>query len=1515
MSFEKGGRADKQGNVYENRSLARILIRLLAEEITSVVVEPIGENTDICEFYTVGKDGIKTYYQCKGSNGMSDHWTPSDLQSHNLFSRIQTLLRSDPTCKFCFISPLYYGGLEDLCVRAKTYPSAESFLENALTNKNLRDAFNACEKYFHLNRNNENQLYELFSLLTRCEFLVRPNNSETIQDLNQLASLYFWGTAETARVLLENYVNDTASYGKVLTVSDVVNYLRDKGILSRIRMGDTRIAPVIARLNKSFFESYNAIRGNLFHRSSTDCLIEEIAAGRSIVLHGKAGTGKSGCIRELISYLESNQIDYLAIQLDKHVPENFADKYGESLGLPGSPVSCLSSMSGSKPCVLILDQLDALRWTATHSPTALDVCKEMIEQVRAINKHAGGHISVVFSVRTFDYENDVGIQSLFNEEKQEERESLWSEIKVARLTDDEVKQIVGDEYDKFTGRVKELIRVPSSLYVWLMLDSKRRLNQITSSQDMVHLWWSQIQDNYVSAGHDGNSLARCIEELVAAISSSASFSLPKAMFPKYTQELTILASCGVLRLENNKVSFVHQSFLDSFLLANDLSAIFTGRQDLLSLVLSWGTQMPLFRYRLSALFQNVAESNQALFSKQAKDFLESDQIHYYYKAAVFETIGQLTSPISVTLKLLDEFFEKTDWHSFILQTVYERHPVFIEHLAKQQEFDWLGEEGYPLLVSMRYYSPSFVASILRKMLEAGEASPEKAIAVLGTEIDAENEELFALRMELYESDSSFLSGIHFVNLERTQPDHIIQVLTCFLLNADTYGVQHTYIDDKERPKFCEENCSEIIRSLFDLLCNSAKNTPLSLHPRIDFKERYWLPRQYESSIARETVELVKTSLGILAKNDPEEALAYIEKAGSFQNGISNELALSTLLALSPDYSDSAIEWILNDFDNHILDCISNEYDYLATCKDILKKHSPSCSDAIFVRLEERICTWKGDREGFIRSYKYRIELNRIKGQEPAFWPAWGHLQKALLPFLDSSRIKPRTKDLIAVLNRNEWVHSDSYHAGLLSSPARSVVSTIHKNAVRLSDNTWLQIINSHVDEQHSKMREKDDGDYYYESTHWAFAQDLGSCVKSDPTRYAKLLLKFPQNCFSGYYTSVLYGLNDAETEKIDFSLLCDVIRHCAVIESNGIPTAIARIISERQEEDWPEDILFYLARTATGTLKPIGNERIFSSRDDAPFLSPEDMATAVLNCPRGAAVDTVGDLLISHPNLAETFAPLMETLTQDESDVIRFALVKCAAAYYEPNPSFSMRIFDTVIEKDLLAMCARHSFWLMRRDLRALEEQYFPYLKAACDSPNPMLAMRAAQMVCSTAILTSSEQVLDFLYSHPWSKETLDKICLEATYAFENEEYRTISQTILEHFLETDATSLNCINRLFHENRLDLQRDEHFVSQILKSRGDFDTINAFIDFIKKQDGELSSFAEIIKTAVESVDEGEKTWQKYRIEDGLVHAVIKLIDSATGDDELTDCCLDILDEIYRKRILTNSAVSKLLDGAE
>lgn len=58
MSLEPGGRSDKYGNKYENGYLAKLLLRLVNEKLTSVTVEPLGPNSDSVEFYTTQKDKV-----------------------------------------------------------------------------------------------------------------------------------------------------------------------------------------------------------------------------------------------------------------------------------------------------------------------------------------------------------------------------------------------------------------------------------------------------------------------------------------------------------------------------------------------------------------------------------------------------------------------------------------------------------------------------------------------------------------------------------------------------------------------------------------------------------------------------------------------------------------------------------------------------------------------------------------------------------------------------------------------------------------------------------------------------------------------------------------------------------------------------------------------------------------------------------------------------------------------------------------------------------------------------------------------------------------------------------------------------------------------------------------------------------------------------------------------------------------------------------------------------------------
>jgi hypothetical protein len=49
MSLERGGRADKYGNEYENQQLARLFLRLANEKLASIIVEPIDKTSDAYE--------------------------------------------------------------------------------------------------------------------------------------------------------------------------------------------------------------------------------------------------------------------------------------------------------------------------------------------------------------------------------------------------------------------------------------------------------------------------------------------------------------------------------------------------------------------------------------------------------------------------------------------------------------------------------------------------------------------------------------------------------------------------------------------------------------------------------------------------------------------------------------------------------------------------------------------------------------------------------------------------------------------------------------------------------------------------------------------------------------------------------------------------------------------------------------------------------------------------------------------------------------------------------------------------------------------------------------------------------------------------------------------------------------------------------------------------------------------------------------------------------------------------
>lgn len=79
MALEVGGRADKEGNQYENHFLGKHLLRLAEEKLKSIEVEPLGDEGQGVEYIAVKPDDTRIYYQCKAANAAKSYWSIIDF--------------------------------------------------------------------------------------------------------------------------------------------------------------------------------------------------------------------------------------------------------------------------------------------------------------------------------------------------------------------------------------------------------------------------------------------------------------------------------------------------------------------------------------------------------------------------------------------------------------------------------------------------------------------------------------------------------------------------------------------------------------------------------------------------------------------------------------------------------------------------------------------------------------------------------------------------------------------------------------------------------------------------------------------------------------------------------------------------------------------------------------------------------------------------------------------------------------------------------------------------------------------------------------------------------------------------------------------------------------------------------------------------------------------------------------------------------------------------------------------
>ena len=1509
MVLEQGGRADKGGNQYENRYLAKQLLLLIEEKLNSIQVEPLGEEGTCVEFITTTLDGIHRHYQCKASNGGSDHWNASDLERHGVFKKVKSQYMQSSNAEFCFVSPLSYKGLDDLCTRAKANHSAEDFLACQVSNDMLRKAFSDCEQYLQLSSKKEAELRQIVDILSRCNFVQFPFSLDYVDDIELHLSHLFAGNASAARIVLENIINDKNWWGKEISTHDILSFMEKEGFHLRDYGRDETTWSKIQAINQTYWSSCTPINNTVVPRDAVETAMCHLMNQRSVVLHGNAGTGKSFCVELIAKELEASSIPYLRVKLDQYTPQNTSEQFGASLGLPDSPVRCLQRIAADKPCVLILDQLDALRWTTAHSPTALAVCKKLIQEAKLANSLNKAKCAILFVVRSFDYKNDNGIRNLFEEENGGTKQ--WESVEIKGFSNEEVATLVGDGYATLSKKLKDLLKNPATLFVWFKLDASHCTHSITSAHQLIDMWWHQILDHYATIGKT-DKLDQFVQKIVQDMSSASIFALPRKPYAGQNALVQFLISAGILTNNETRISFVHQSFLDYFIVNDSLLKVVAGTS-VLNFVGNTDQQTPNLRYRYFVLLQELIDFDESYFLSQSKEILASEHVRFYYKCVVFDVVGQQGEPSQGLLEFAHLYWNDPVWHDYVRQIIYSGSPNYIRSLS---ELDWFSDEGIWLLRSINETDPGYVVNTLAPLSCQDKDKDGKIISCLCFDAGDDSDEMYQLRMDLLRKNPEFLLNIwtSYYDLFQSGSERALDYISLILDHHDNESLSHVHFPETKAIKaFISLQYQAIVDHIAPKLIKITQGLAQGAHSNYYSKEyTQWIDDPYERGAFRRILCITRDAVKKLAEIHPEYFIKTLLVDGISTSLIGNELLLTALEALPVSYADTVMDWLSAEFPTHLFNYTGCPENNLVTAKRIINKFSSVCTSDSFVRFEKSALKWNDPPARMVSILKHRQEFNREKVWHPVYWPYWGFMQKELLPELDQNRLSAAARELLAVLNRNDWINAPHYTTGPSIGMAKTVVSPVSSYADKLSDKTWLKIIKT-PKEKMKPHRSKETETVYIEATHATFSSAMGSAAKIQPVRFARLSLRFPDNCETCYLSAVLSALCQSSSDTqvdTDLELLCAVIRKYAQHPDNYIQARMAEIVQKHAPEGWPEDILNMIEQIA---LQPVSDadRRYALGSENEP--SAHNLYTGIYNSAQGSAIRAITSLLFSHKELLDRFKQTVVTLISSDEPFIWVAMTDCIAAYYNTQRSFCISCFKQLLNTDARVLIANEAREILARDFCNDRPFYRERLGTASKSKAKDLAERAVSFSCALAIYNSDDVLSRNIREASYTGKQAMKICQQAAKCYEHEAHRDASKDIILYMANKYDVEHLSFEADFLQGDIDLSKDKDFWISLINSRSGKHLVYSLSKYLCSTEFSVAGFAEIILGAAKQTANIQKGNHCYVNLNELVRCVVHLYDEGKDDPKTRTISLDAWDELFKNNISDIRMLTTLLDG--
>lgn len=435
--------------------------------------------------------------------------------------------------------------------------------------------------------------------------------------------------------------------GQAIEKRVILEYLSTHGFIERIYLGERSLLDRVQALAANYISDVEGelIHGHQIERSESKAAFDALTNGQNeiVAVIGAAGLGKSCVLAQTLRLLSNAQFPLVVARLDVQTRARTSQQFGEDLNLPESPCLILAGIAQGSPCVLVLDQLDALSTVSGRNAHLWTAFGELLREAAAYP-----NMRVMVACRAFDAEHDQRLRRLLEDKERSYR------IQLSPLSIEQVKDAItkaGVKPETLGAGQMEILRTPQHLNLYLQSKPQGR-GPFRDVKELFDRYWETKQQQVSEQAGRETRFTEVVRKLAGWLSNQQTLAAPSDVLDEFHGDARVMASAHVLILSDGSWRFFHESFFD-YAFARTFVAE-DGK--LIDLLLSSGQEQHLFRRaQVRQILTYQRDRDFAAYLKDLEALLAEPRVRFHIKKLTLDWLRRVDKPTVAEWRLLSQF--------------------------------------------------------------------------------------------------------------------------------------------------------------------------------------------------------------------------------------------------------------------------------------------------------------------------------------------------------------------------------------------------------------------------------------------------------------------------------------------------------------------------------------------------------------------------------------------------------------------------------------------------------------------------------------------------------------------------------------------------------------------------------------------------------------------------------------------------------------------------------------------